>query len=85
MLGEQPDELKLPKWVKVSKKKRFDRIKIKFKIQKSNSLQARPNCGSPITFNESNKLLQDIEHSRITHEEALKRINNIRSDIAVLT
>ena len=54
-------------------------------MQKSNSLQARPNRGSPITFNESNKLLQDIEHSRITHEEALKRINNIRSDIAVLT
>ena len=50
-------------------------------MQKSNSLQARPNRGSPITFNESKKLLEDIEHSRITLEEALKRINNIRSDI----
>ena len=29
LLGEQPDELKLPKWVKVSKK-RFDMIKNKF-------------------------------------------------------
>ena len=50
-------------------------------MQKSNSLQARTNRGSPITFNESKKLLEDIEHSRITLEEALKRINNIRSDI----
>ena len=50
-------------------------------MQKSNSLQATPNRGSTITFNESNKLLQDIEHSRITLEEALKRINNICSDI----
>ena len=29
LLGEQSDELKLPKWVKVSKK-RFDMIKNKF-------------------------------------------------------
>ena len=32
-MGEQSDELKLPKWVKVSKK-RFDIIRKKFKIQK---------------------------------------------------
>ena len=31
--GKQPDELQLSKWAKVSKK-RFGRIKIKFKMQK---------------------------------------------------
>ena len=78
--GEQPDELKLPKWVKVSKK-RFDMIKNKVQNAKNNNLQARPNRSSLINFSESNNLLQGIEYSRISHEEALKRIKNIRSDI----
>ena len=34
-----------------------------------------------INFNESNKLLHEIENRQITYEEALKRIKNIRSDI----
>ena len=34
--GEQPDELKLPKWVKVSKK-RFDMIKNKVQNAKNNN------------------------------------------------
>ena len=78
--GEQPDELKLSKWVKVSKK-RFDMIKNKVQNAKNNNLQARPNRSSLINFSESNNLLQGIEYSRISHEEALKRIKNIRSDI----
>ena len=50
-------------------------------MQKNNDLQARPNRSSLINFKESNKLLQGIEYSRITHEEALKRIKNICNDI----
>ena len=50
-------------------------------MQKNNNLQARPNRGSLIKFDKSNKLLQDIEQSKMTHEEALKRINNICSVI----
>ena len=69
---EQPDELKLPKWVKVSKK-RFDKRKNKIQNAKNNSLQARANRTILINFNESGRLLQDIEHSEITYEEALKR------------
>ena len=64
MPGEQSDELKLLKWVKVSKK-RFDVIKNKVKNAKNNNLQARPNRSSLINFNESNKT---------EDEEALKRI-----------
>ena len=50
-------------------------------MQKNSNLEARPNRGRLINFDKSNKLLQDIEHSKITYEEASKRINNIRSDI----
>ena len=54
----------------------------KKKVQnaKFNSLQARPKGSKVININESNKLLHEIENSRITYEEALKRIENIRSD-----
>ena len=78
--GEQPEELKLPKWVKVSKK-RFDVIKKKVQNAKINNLQARPKGGKVININESNKLLHEIENSQITYEEALKRIENIHRDI----
>ena len=44
-------------------------------------MQSRPNRKNLINLDKSNKLLKDIEHSKITDEEALKRINNIRSDI----
>ena len=80
MLGDQSDELKLPKWVKASQK-RFDLIKTKVQNAKNNNLKARPNRKSLINFNESKKLLQNTEYSKINYEEALNRINNIRSDI----
>ena len=77
---EQLNEFKLPKWIKVSTK-RFDVIKKKVQNAENNSWQARPNCSKVINYNESNKLLHDIEHSKITYEEALKRIENIRNYI----
>ena len=64
-----------------NKQKRFDMIKNKVQNAKNNNLQARPNRSNVISFNESNKLLYDIEHSKITYEEAMKRIQNIWSDI----
>ena len=79
LLGEQPDELKLPKWIKV--KQRFDVIKKKVQNTKINNLQARPKGCKVIDINESNKLLHKIENSQITYEEALKGIENNRSDI----
>ena len=44
-------------------------------------MQARTNRSSLINFKESNKLLQGIEYSRMSNEEALKRIKNICNDI----
>ena len=66
LLGKQSDQSMLPKWIKVSKK-RFDVIKNKVQNAKKNKLQARRNRSRLVTLNESNKLLQDIEHSKITY------------------
>ena len=78
--GEQLDESKLPKQIKVSKQ-RFDVIKNKVQNAKSNDWKARPNRSKVINFNESNKLLHEIENSKITYKEASKIIENIRRDI----
>ena len=64
-----------------SKHQRFDVIKTKVQNAKINNLQSRPKGGKVININESNKLLHEIENSQITYEEALKRKENICSDI----
>ena len=52
-------------------------------MQKRNNLQARPNRSRLVTLNESNKF-QDIEHSKITYEEALERMTNISKMLKML-
>ena len=64
-----------------SRQKKFDRIKNQIQNAKNSNLQARPSLGVPISFNESRRLIQDIDHGKITHEETLKKIANIRNDI----
>ena len=78
--GEQPDESNFPKWVKVSQK-RSDVTKKKVQNAKINNLQARLKGNKAININESKKLFHEIENSQITYEEALKRIENVCSDI----
>ena len=65
------------------RKKRCDRTKNKVQNTKNNNLQARPS-GKFINFIESNKLLQDKAQSKVTHEEALKRITDIRDNITTI-
>ena len=80
LLCEQLDESNLPTWIKVSKQI-FDVIKKNVQNAKINNLKSRPKGSKVININESNKLLHEIENSQITYEEALKGIENIRSDI----
>ena len=80
-ISTKKDRLMLLEWVKVSKQ-RFDVIKKEVQNAKINNLQARPKGSKVININESNKLRHEIENSQITYEEALKRIENIRSDIS---
>ena len=53
---------------------------IKDKVKDKN-IYVRPNCGFYISADDSYKLIQDIEYGEITHEEALKKISDILSDI----
>ena len=68
----------LPNWVKVNKK-RFDAIKNAVQNAKRNNLLARPQHASLINFDASNKLIQDIAHGNITHEEASNKIADINN------
>ena len=69
----------LPKWVKIGKK-RFNMIKSKVQNAKDNNLLAGPS-NKLIDFTRSNQLIQNIGHSQVTYEEALKRITIIHRDI----
>ena len=72
---EQPDELRLPKWIKVSKQ-RFDVLKKKVQNanKKKKNLQVRIKGSKVININKSSNLLYEIENGQITYEETLKRI-----------
>ena len=43
-------------------------IKNEIQQAKNKNLQARPDCGSSIYFDESYKLIKHIERGKITHE-----------------
>ena len=74
----------LPDWVKVNER-RFNVIKNENQQAKRNNLQTRPNRDSPIFFDELYKLVQDIDHSKITRKQALKIITNVRDNIKRLS
>ena len=58
-----------------------DRIKDQVKKVKDKNLYVRPNHGAYINVNDSYELIRDIEDGKITHAEALKKINKFHSDI----
>ena len=70
----------LSNWVKVSKK-RFNVIKNEIQQAKRNNLQARPHHDSPINFDESYKIIQEIVHGNITHKKVLNKMAGIRKNI----
>ena len=74
----------LPNCVKVSKKI-FDTIKNAVQNAKRDNLQARPQRSSPINFDNSNKLIQDIVHGNITHKEALDKMGGIDDNFTNIT
>ena len=55
----------LPNWVKVDEE-RFNKIKNEIEQAENKNLQARPNRGSPMSLNESRRLIQDIEDGKTT-------------------
>ena len=71
---------KLPDGVRVDKKV-FNQIKNDVQKVKDKNLYVRPNHGGHINVNDSYKLIRGMEYGKIPHEKALKKINDIRSDI----
>ena len=71
---------KLPDWVRVDRTT-FNETKDKVKKVKDKIIYVRPNRGFYISADDSYKLIQHIEYGEITHEKALKKFNDIRSDI----
>ena len=71
----------LPNWVKINKH-RFNIIKNVVRNARKNNLQARPQHASPINFDKSHKLIQDIAHGNITYEETLNKMADIDKNFA---
>ena len=71
---------KLPNWVRANETF-SDQIKDQVKKVKDKNLYVRPNRGAQINVNDSYELIRDYEDGKITHAEALKKINKIHSDI----
>ena len=81
-LDEKTEELKLaelPERMIVSKK-RFDMIKYVVQNARKNNLQPRPQHSISISFDESNRLIQDIAYGDITYEEALNKMDGINNN-----
>ena len=71
---------KLPYWVRVDRTT-FNQMKDKVKKVKDKNIYVRPNRGFYITADDSYKLIQDMDYIEITHEEELKKINDICRNI----
>ena len=56
-------------------------MKDKVKKVKDKNIYVRPNRGFYISADDSYKLIQEMDYIEITHEEALKKINDICSNI----
>ena len=67
-----------------SRQKRFNRTKNQIQNAEDNNLHGKANRSSPVSLNESHRLIQSIEHGNITHKETLKRIASIRDDIKII-
>ena len=74
---------KLANWVRIDENF-FNQIKDQVKKVKNKNLYVRPNRGSHINLNDSFQRTNSRHRVRkITHEEVLKKVNQIRSDIEI--
>ena len=82
--GEQSDELKLSKWVKVNKK-RFNEILSTVAKATNEGLRANVD-GREITLNNTESLLKDLGNGILDGHEFKNRFNDIAKDVeAIIT
>ena len=79
IISAKSDKLKLPKWVKVSKK-RFNEILSIIAEAKNNGLKADAD-GEEITLDKAESLLKDISSKKINRHEFKQKYNDIVGDI----
>ena len=80
--GEQPEELKLPKWVNVSKEVFNEILSIITKV-KNNRLKSNVD-GKEITLDNAESLLKGIASEKIIRYQFKKECNNIAGDVEVI-
>ena len=81
-IEENPDEIKLPKWVKVSKK-RFNEILSTITKAKNERLKTTVD-GKEITLDNAKSLLKDIASGKVDESEFKKTYNSIVDDVGVI-
>ena len=80
--GEQSDELKLPKWVKVNKK-RFNEILSTVTKVKNDRLRINAD-GRDITLDNTENLLKDLGNGILDGDHFKNRYNNIANDVEAI-
>ena len=80
--GEQPDELKLPKWVKVNKK-RFNEILSTVTKAKNEGLKISVD-GTEITLDNTESLLKNLGNGKLDGNEFKREYNNIGDDVEAI-
>ena len=80
--GEQSDELKLPKWVKVNKK-RFNEILSTVTKVKNDRLRINAD-GRDITLDNTENLLKDLGNGILDGDHFKNSYNNIANDVEAI-
>ena len=80
--GEQSDELKLPKWVKVNKK-RFNEILSTVTKAKNEGLKISVD-GTEITLDNTESLLKNLGNGKLDGNEFKREYNNIGDDVEAI-
>ena len=79
IISTNSDKLKLPKWIKVSKK-RFNEILSMITEAKNNGLKVNVD-GEEITLDKAESLLKGISSKKINEHEFTKKYNDIVDDV----
>ena len=79
MISKEPKPTRLPKWLE-SRNDFYEAIKLINDIR-ADTNRVRPSSGDEKVFNDLNKLINDIQNSRIKRKDVVERIRNIFSNL----
>ena len=79
MISKEPKPTRLPKWLE-SRNDFYEAIKLINDIR-ADTNRVRPSSGDEKVFNDLNKLINDIQNSKIKRKDVVERIRNIFSNL----